>query len=183
MNWLSTETKPHKRLAGYIRESSNHSLTFTKAKNKWNNYAFSVSWFCIYVISTTIYYNLLIFIVHLVLCLKGLLWKQSFNILLKEAGSKKDFLSKLNVKNREKMFCLNWQKQHFLLQKRLSSFCMWKNESFNCLLDNIDNVSKNIIKEALYHHTLHYDACSKGRLPIVEYLIETESYIKEKAQC
>ena len=60
---------------------------------------------------------------------------------------------------------------------------MWKNESFNCLLDHIDNVSKNKVKEALYHHTLHNYACSKGHLPTVEYLIEKESYIKAKAQC
>ena len=58
-----------------------------------------------------------------------------------------------------------------------------KNGSFSCSLDHIDNISKNKVKEALYHHTLHNYACSKGRLPTVEYLNEKESYIKAKPQC
>ena len=54
---------------------------------------------------------------------------------------------------------------------------------FQLFIRHIDNVSKNKVKEALSHHTLHHYACSKGRIPIVEYLIEKESYIKAKAQC
>ena len=138
-DWIDFQQKPNhtKEHAVYIRESSNHSLTFTKAKNKWNIYTFSVSWFCIYVISTTIYYNLLIFIVHLVLCLKGLLWKQCFNILLKEAGSKKDFhlMEIMNIKqeeindnNSEK--CYDWidKSSTSCTKKRPSLLCMWTND-------------------------------------------------------
>ena len=52
--------------------------------------------------------------------------------------------------------------------------------SLSCSLELVDNVSNLKVKQTLYHH--HY-ACSKGRLPIVEYFIEKESYITAKAQC
>ena len=70
-------------------------------------------------------------------------------------------------------------------KKKPSSFCMWTNESLSCSLDLVDNSSNLKAKQALYHQTPHHYACSKGRLPIVEYFIEKESYIyiKAKAQC